>query len=91
MATSVVRGVGAGRPFVWSANNAKALDILNDLGKARGTFLLLGPKGCGKTTLLQSLAAKASAGKEAGRSFSLFCSAIEIYAAVFIRENEVFL
>ncbi len=88
---AVVRSACAEKPFVWSANNVEALNTLNKLGREICTLLLHGPKGCGKTTLLRSLVVQAAGGREDRQPPALFCSAVEIHVAVFVRENERFL
>lgn len=83
--------VRMGKPFVRSSCNEEILDVLDALRNEPGTRLVLGREGCGKTTLLKDLVRSRASAGDVDNPAALFCAAIEIYAAVFVRENDLFL
>lgn len=76
------------RPFVTGKNNVSATEIIEGIPENHRQVLLIGPKETGKTTCLRNLANNLD---YHGEGPVLYCSSIEIYAAIFIRENETFL
>ena len=76
------------KPYVVTGANAPMLEALTAAAEGYRKVLVLGSKGSGKTSCLKRVVDEANM-KVADSA--LYCSAIEIYAAIFIRENETFL
>ena len=75
------------RPFVFGEANAALPRSLDEIRALKRLVVLSGSAGSGKTTYMRKMTPM----RQQHSEIDLFCSSVEIHAALFIRENEEFL